>query len=356
MAGDNGTAPHLVTLSQALEEGPYNFGFFNALRQLECAYSNKPKFGKSLRPADDPIRMGQEPSLAFANATLAAFEPAKDGRYPRLVQRFFGLLGPHGPLPLHLTEYVLDRIHNHGDITLVRFLDMFHHRMLMLFYRAWANAQPTVSFDRPHTDQFRGYVGALIGIGMPTLLRRDPMPDVAKLYYSGLLACQTKHAEGLTAIITEFLDIPSKIEQFVGHWLELAVDDRWQLGISHRTGKLGMNVIVGSKAWDCQHKFRIVLGPMNYSDYQRLLPGSHRLTTLIAVVRNYTGDEFNWDIRLMLHEDQVPVFELGKTGNLGWTTWLYSEAAHMEADAFLLDPFKVSKGVKRTECQSKSIR
>lgn len=113
------------------------------------------------------MRLAQEPSLAFAPATLAAFDPGNEDRAPRLTEYFLGLFGPHGPLPVHLTEYARDRLRNHGDRTFARFADLFHHRMLGLFYRAWADTQPTVSFDRPETDRFNVYVGPSSGWECP---------------------------------------------------------------------------------------------------------------------------------------------------------------------------------------------
>jgi predicted component of type VI protein secretion system len=46
--------------------------------------------------------------MIFAPAELAAWWPAS-GRPARLLVYFFGLLGPNGPLPLHLTEYARER-------------------------------------------------------------------------------------------------------------------------------------------------------------------------------------------------------------------------------------------------------
>ena len=113
-----------------------------------------------------------------------------------MIQRFFGLFGPQGPLPIHLTEYVRERIRNHGDFTLLRFLDIFHHRMTAFFYRAWARVRPTVSFDQPSSDRFGDYVGSLFGLGMSSLEDRDAFPDLPKRHFAGLLSCQTHHADG----------------------------------------------------------------------------------------------------------------------------------------------------------------
>ena len=76
-------------------------------------------------------------------------------------------------MPTHLTEYVRDRARNAGDPTFARFLDVFHHRMASLFYRAWAVAQPVVSLDRDNGDRFSAYVGTTFGLGEPALRKRD---------------------------------------------------------------------------------------------------------------------------------------------------------------------------------------
>jgi len=141
-------------LLAALAKAPWSFGFCHTLRRLDCLQPDRPRIGATARPADDPIRLGQQPSLRFAPSELAALEPPGKGRAPRLQVYFLGLLGPNGPLPLHLTEYARDRRRNSGDRTFTRFLDSFHHRMLSLLYRAWAQAQPAVGFDRPEQDRF----------------------------------------------------------------------------------------------------------------------------------------------------------------------------------------------------------
>ena len=191
MAITHRTAARALALQQSLQEKPYKFNFYQALRQIECKHPDAPRLGQSLKPVDDPVRLAQQPSMAFAPSTIASFESAEAGRPPRLETFFFGLFGPNGPMPLHFTEYARDRLHNADDPTLCRFSDIFHHRMLSLFYRAWADAQPTVSYDRPHEDRFSHYVGATMGLGMPSLRRRDEMPDNAKLYHAGILSNQT---------------------------------------------------------------------------------------------------------------------------------------------------------------------
>jgi len=337
MASPDRTSAYVIDLFEALQRKPYAFHFFQALRRLECRYREQPRLGKAMRLRDDPVRLTQEPSMAFAPSTLASFNPGDQEHPPRLAEYFLGLFGPQGPLPLHLTEYAYERKRGYNDRTFSRFADIFHHRMLSLFYRAWANAQPTVNFDRPETNRFDVYIGAAFGLGMPSLWNRDTAPDLAKFHYSGRLACQTRNAEGLEAILADFFHLPVGIETFVGHWLPLSPTSQCRLGETPTTGLLGMTAVIGERVWDRQYKFRIVIGPMGLAEFQRFLPGSDSLRRLVAWVRNYIGNELLWDVNLVLRKEEVPSLKLGQQSQLGWTTWLTSQPLARDADDLKLD-------------------
>jgi type VI secretion system protein ImpH len=206
-----------------------------------------------------------------------------------------------------------------------------------LFYRAWADARPTASFDRPEEDRFALYVGALAGLGMDSLRGRDAMPDLTKLHFAGHLANQTRHAEGLGSILSAFFTVPVRIESFVGAWLDLQAGDRTRLAEAPATGTLGRTALLGGRVWSRQHKFRIVFGPLGLADYRRLLPGGTSFHRLIPVVRNYAGDTLAWDVNLVLKRDEVPRTALGKQGRLGWTTWLTPRRKTADAADLFLD-------------------
>ena len=327
------------TLINRLYEQPYAFNFFMATRRLECAHPHLPRTGHSRSPTADPIRFCQNPSLAFAPSTLEKLEFGKEGRPPRLFVNFMGLLGPNGPMPLQLTAYARERQHLHRDSTLARFLDVFHHRMISLFYRAWACSQQAVNYERGGDDRFAVYIGSFFGVAMPSFRARDAVSDVAKLHYSGRLACQTKHAEGLEQLCQDYFRIEVNVEEFVGQWIDIPPDCLCRLGETPRTGSLGYTAICGSRMWDCQQKFRLRFGAMTLVDYERMLPGGNSLGRLIAWVRNYIGDELSWDLRLVLKKEEVPQIRMGQYGRLGWTTWLQSKPFEHDADDLVLRPF-----------------
>jgi len=272
----------------------------------------------------------------------------------RVFVNFMGMLGPNGPLPLHLTDFARDRERNHDDPTLARFLDLFNHRMVSLFYRAWAATQMTANYDRTgwpergapamaaaapaegvesaeasesgggawsNEDRYAMYIGALLGIGQRSLRRRDDAPDVAKLYFAGRLGAGVKNAEGLRSLLQEYFSIPARVDEFVGSWIDLPERYWCRLGETRESGMLGVNAVAGARSWDRQSRIRIVLGPMGFDDYERMLPGGASQKRLEAWVRNYIGFELGFDVQLILKESEVPKSSLGKGGKLGWTTW-----------------------------------
>ncbi|MFN0059363.1 MAG: type VI secretion system baseplate subunit TssG [Planctomycetota bacterium] len=336
MADADRATARAVELFAAVAEAPWDYDYFQLLRQLECIHRDRPRLGESLRPSDDAIRLGQDPSLAFAPASLAQLEPATGQRPPRLLVQFFGLFGPQGPLPVHLTEYARSRRLVHHDNTFGRFADIFHHRFLSIFYRAWAKSQPTTSYDRPEEDRFRAYIGSFCGIGAASLQNRDAVSDDAKLALAGLYGCQTRHAAGLEGILASFFGVPAAVEQFVSQWLPLPAECRWQLGNADAArrgiGVLGELAVLGSHVEDCQLRFRVRLGPLDLATYERLLPGGASVERLTALVRNYIGWEFEVDLQLVLRKEDVSTVELGGPSRLGFTTWIANEPAARDAE------------------------
>lgn len=345
MGAQAGTSADTLSFLRMMEESPYRHDFFMALRRLESMYPDKPRFGQAARPVDEPIRLGQEPSMAFAPSTIADFKVGDNKRPHKLSEFFFGLFGPQGPLPLHLTEYARDRERNEDDPTFRAFADIFHHRLLMLFYRAWANSRPAVSLDRPEPRRIDTYVGSVFGIGAPEFRERDSLPDAAKLHMAGRFAMQTRPAEGVLAILQEFFSLSFQLVEFVGEWLHLSRKDWICLGRPGSAGTLGKDAVIGSSVWNCQHKFRIVCGPLRFDDFSRLLPGEESLVRLRDSVRNYVGFSVDWDLNLVLAGADVPQLNLGKSGLLGLTTWLGKKQTDLNVDDVLVRPNVVELGV-----------
>jgi type VI secretion system protein ImpH len=303
--------------------------FFQALRRLECAHRDRPRLGHAAHISDEPLRLGQEPSLAFENAALVSFAEADEHGPARLSVGFFGAFGPQGPLPLHITEYAYQRVRNAHDRTLASFVNIFHHRLLLLFYRAWADAQPVVSHDRPHDDDFAGFVAALVGQGAGEKKQIAQDLDRLALFMAGRFSSEARHAEGLAKVLAHYFGVRVQVEEFVGEWLTIPEASCWKLG-SQQTleggGRLGLGSRIGRRVFERQYKFRVLLGPLERRDYDRFLPEGDFAPKLAKLVERYAGPELAWDLQLILDQpDRVPM-RLGRGARLGRTTHLLRQA------------------------------
>ncbi|MBK7060515.1 MAG: type VI secretion system baseplate subunit TssG [Rubrivivax sp.] len=340
------------TLAQMVAE-PWKYDFFQALRRIDAHQPGKPRLGTARRPSDEPVRLGQAPELSFAPAALHAVRPSVAGRPPRVEVRFFGLFGPNGPLPLHLTEYARNRALHNADPTFARFADLFHHRLLLLFYRAWAQAQPVVGRDRQGDDSFADIVGSLIGVGIPAMRGRDPMPDEVKLHFAGLLTRQVRNADGLANLLGGYLGRPVQVEQFAGHWMPLLENERSRLGRllggkRNTSAQLGAGAVLGRMLWDRQHGIRLHIGPLDRQAFEALLPDGTALPSVMALVQQYLGHEFDWDLVLGHIAEQVQPSRLGRHARLGWTSWVGQPRPDSQGVAGLrLAPEQAMKAWKR---------
>ncbi|MBF5004454.1 type VI secretion system baseplate subunit TssG [Diaphorobacter caeni] len=318
---------------------------FALLRHLDAA-SPSARLGASQTPREDVVRLGQQPSTVFAPSTLYSVQPTGHGGRP-LVRIFsFGVFGPNGALPIHLTEYVRERLHNHGDPAPADFVDLFHHRFISLFYRAWADAQSVVQLDRPGVDKFSFYAGALVGLGFENSWQRDSIEDSAKLYAAGHLARLTRNPEGLEKLIGHYFGTQAAITEFLKSWIHIDVADQTRLGGMGQNNQLGVSAIAGSRLQDVQAKFRITLGPMELRKYESFLPPEANNRKLRDWVRNYIGIEMDWDVELQLRADEVPRTSLGGGSRLGWTTWMGKRASDAPANDLRLDPERDSRRLK----------
>ena len=271
MAGESGLQDRRLKLYQSLAREPWAHDFYQVLRRVEALHPEFPALGEATRPSEEPIRLGQQADLSFAPSNLSEVKFGKSGR-PHIQVRFLGVWGPQGPLPLHLTEFARERQINYGDPTLVRFADLFHHRMLLLFFRAWRQAQPTASRDHPDHDRFRTYVGALFGQGSPAWFGRTSIADDSKRHFAERLGRSARNPDGLTDILASYFQVPVRVECFAIRWMALPGAQQSALGRGGGAASLGAGAVLGQRVLDGQHHFAVHLGPMTLAAYEQFLP------------------------------------------------------------------------------------
>lgn len=305
-------------LLHELEAEPWRFDYFAVLRQLERAHADQPRIGESATLREEFALLGQDPFMEFPASNLARVEKV-DGKPLRLFVKYMGLLGPQGALPLATTEeayhYTLAQ-----DDAFPRFLDIFNHRFIQLFFRAWANSRPIAQNDRPKQDRFWAYIGSAIGIGSEPYRHLDSVPDAAKLGFAGLLGAQAKSASRLAAAICGLFGIEAEIDEFVGTRLTLDTSERTILGEGN--ARLGESAMLGAGVYSVQDKFRIRIYTQTLAQYVRFLPGGDLCEPLADFVYFYIGAQLDWDTELAIPSGAVEPVRLGHFGQLGWTTWM----------------------------------
>jgi type VI secretion system protein ImpH len=319
MATAHRTQADPVSAREALRAAPQRFTLFAALRALEALNSERPRIGTAPRPANEAVRLAQRPHLHFPATEVASLE--ERGRW-YLEQYGFGLFGPNGALPLHLTELVFDRAHHFDDTMLRDFINAFQHRWIALFYRAWLTGEPATQADRPEDDEFLACLQALVGLDAQDALGRGVVSDAAIAGRPGLFTTGARSAEGLERLLSDYFQLPFRIRPYVARWLDIPSDARLRLGGLRECAELGRGATLGTATWQVAHSFELVIGPVDEDGLTRFLPGSRALAELRELVRRYTNDEWQWQLRVLVERSTVPGVSLGAQARLGQTSWI----------------------------------
>ncbi|AZO71113.1 MULTISPECIES: type VI secretion system baseplate subunit TssG [unclassified Mesorhizobium] len=315
----------------ALSEG---FDFFELLRRLE---QRGGLFGYSGQANREPARLGQQVRLSFSARDVVKFQEAGEKAPARVTVANLGLLGPEGPMPLHLTRWVLDRLSQRwftgadaeqtSDTTFVDFVNILQHRMIALYYRAWADAHPAVQIERSVGGRVRAMLEAMSGIGLPGT--QDPELDAVRLRQAGSLANQVDGAERLTLLLATAFKVPVEIKEFVASWITIPAALQSRIGKAYAA--LGRGATIGPRVFSRQSRIELRIGPLGLDDFKSFLPGERRLALFKKAVRDMIGETLDVDLRIVLAREAVPPPKIG-TVQLGRTSWLARPAEKGDAD------------------------
>jgi type VI secretion system protein ImpH len=312
------------SVAKELREEPWNFQFFQAVRLLERLGTGQP-VGRFANPEQEAVRFETNPALEFPPSEIHSLR--WDGKeQPRMSVNFFGLNGQLGALPVTYSEYVNER-DRARDHALGDFLDIFHHRLISLFYSAWEKYRFPVAFERDGNDRFTRYLLDFIGLGTDGLRNRLSIPDEAMVYYTGLLALQSRSAMALRQILSDYFAVPVEVKQFVGAWYPLSESSQSRVGEEREySEQLDRGAIVGDEVWDQQGRARLVLGPLTLAQYLDFLPCGTAFGPLGEMTRFFSRGAIEFEVQLVLLRDEIPLvlLEDGESAGpmLGWTTWV----------------------------------
>lgn len=318
-------------------EEPYRFEFFQAARLFERLFPDKKPVGGEALPAEEPVRFRSRIALDFPSSEIQEVREPKDetGNTEMLVN-FMGMVGVSGVLPTHYTELVLDRV-RHQDTSMWSFLDIFTHRAVSMFYRAWEKYRFPVAYERGN-DDFTSFLFDIAGLGTRGLRGRMNLDDESLLPYTALIAQKPHSQNAVENVVSDYFSVPAKVEQFYGQWLALNKQDLTKVGVEN--SRLGVSAIAGSRIWHQQTKFRIKLGPLTFTHFQAFLPTGSAYGKLRSIVKFMIGLEFDFDVQLKLKAAEVPGTILTtramRKPMLGWTSFLKSQPFRADDEQLVL--------------------
>lgn len=397
-----------------LRAEPWRFEFFQAVRLLDqLARTNRrgadgtsavphdelprtaaPLVGTDTSPEEEIVRFLASVSASFSAAAIQGWATPSGGDRapgipPHMIVNFLGLTGPSGVLPQHYTSLLMEQ-HRANEHCLAAFQDIFNHRAISLFYRAWEKYRFVVSYERlrrrrraqsgteenpqmtqmsqmkigaqrlPHLrpsvssvddssssvpsvddisqDVFTNCLLGLAGYAVGRAAARLAFDPQVLVYFAGHFSRRARNVVSLEAVLSDYFEAPAAVEQFTGSWQPLAEHDQSRLpDPAARDGLnagLGQTLTVGQRVFLVGSRFRVVLGPLTLEQYLEMLPIGRGLAVLAQLVRLFARAEFDFDVQLMICAAEVPPCKLGDqpdAARLGWTSFLSSEKPKQDA-------------------------
>jgi type VI secretion system protein ImpH len=327
-------------LNQKLFEEPYRFEFFQAVRLLEKIFPERANVGHDALPLKEVVRFRSRPSVNFPASEVHEIreivEEFSDDQKLEMVVNFMGMIGPLGVLPTHYTELVMDRV-RYRDNSLYAFVDIFTHRAVSLFFRAWEKYRFPISYERGK-DDFTEFLFDFVGLGTLGLRGKLNLDDESLLPYSGIIAQKPHSASVIEQMLSDYFNVQAKIKQFTGQWLSLDEESITRLGEAN--SQLGWNTVLGTRVWDDQSKFRVIFGALKFTEFQAFLPNGTAYKAMKSIIRFMVGEELDFDVQLKLRAKEVPGTILTTRAKrrpmLGWTSFLKTKPFKKDDEQVIL--------------------
>ena len=320
MAAKNGPPPeHLEFLGAAAKDAKRH-GVYGLLRAAEARAHGLPKIGDSRLPAQNIVDLAQVPALAFPPTTLESI--TVKGARARVEGYWFGLTGPMGPLPLHLSEFALYERRYSRKRPFGGFLDVLAGRMLQFFYRSWADSNPAACADRPADDRFSDYIAALTG-ATDAVSETSAFPRHARLYYAGLYASR-RSAAGIQDALADLTGARVRLIEYVPLLRDIDTADQTRLGQGFNG--LGVDAVAGRRTSTVTDAFRVVVSVDDFRSYEAFMPGGRKFAIVAEALDSFAPSHLEWDLELEAGEGAMRPVALNGRARLGWTSWMNPRA------------------------------
>lgn len=324
-AGESDPVARLEKHAAPVLRGAPHSTFFHIVALLERLTSSAKRVGGDGPPSAEAIRFRHDYDLGFSSGDISRVEvkalprgPERSLEEPKpafvVTTTFLGLTGTISPLPLYIAEEVL----HEDDQNPVRrdFLDIFHHRLISLLYRCVSKFSPAREHLTHRTDAWMKRALFLTGLDPDIQTRGLRVHPSVLVRLAPLLAGRGRGPRVLALALREALgdalapDGKVHIEQFAGGWIE--VDSAQRMALGQGNNELGVEAILGSRAYDQSGRFSVRIGPLHRHNYRRFLRDGDLLPVVKDMVELCVREPLDFDVELLLAADAVPSFVLSR--------------------------------------------
>lgn len=337
----------------------FEFDFQQAAWLLERFIAHQTPVGGRGPMATEGLRFRPHISMGFPASDVRRVQLCDDGDkekpYFLLDVTFLGLYGVSTPLPLHYATDVLREVHreaskiseadgapNGGAATTTEitrpcavlgrsatrdFLDLLHHRLLSLFYRAGLKYRHEFAFGTPGRDTLTSYLRWLIGYPASINEQSLGVPPLRLLRYVGMLTRKPRSATELEGMLSDYFGVVEvRVEQCQGRWITLGDSDHNAVG--QKNSRMGLDLTIGAEVFDLGGSFVVGIGPVDWATYETFVPDQPRAMETRALVERFCCDPLLFTLEITVQGRDIPELRLGagpEAGRLGFTTWVRSQ-------------------------------
>ncbi len=324
------------------------------------------QIGADMKHDDEPLHFIASDRMALPIGDIAEIETGnrdprqvaalRAPRPPRIAANILGLLGPTAALPPFYSEIQLQR-RRLRDRAIAAFVNIFDHRALSFFWRAFAKYNWTVNVERgggragAGADPISSALMAFGGLATPAMRDRMGIEDAALVRLAAHFADTRRSAAGLELVLRRLTGLDVTVVEAEPVWMALPLAEQTRLGsganarfvrlggIEAATG-LGLDdaAMIGAAVLDIQHHFLVSIGPLDWPALVDFCGRSGARLAIGEICRLYAGLEYQPLLRLTIPGDAVQPARLGDPAVPAWlgrTCWLGDAGLSLRSDCQL---------------------
>lgn len=309
---------------EGIFENAQQIDFYKAVflveNQLKTADSSFRHIGYDSQPKLELIKFSVTQGLGFPGNAISKIESnGYSDNFHQVTMHisFMGMTGCSGALPQYYTELVLQRM-KHKDMTMRDFYDMFNHRLISLYYRAWKKYKHSLNYVTTN-GSYSPYQKIL------SLLAGGE--SLHQLRCAGIFHRKVRNASDLEMLLRYYLECDVKIQQMVGQWQTLNPQEQTRLAggglLEGQHAALGVDAMLGQKVWDLSSQVNVVITCTRSEQAKQLLPGGLLHKVAKNILTDYLGHAVGYRLLIKAKYKDINTAQISKNSiKLGSSSFL----------------------------------